>query len=127
MGKSDKGAMSGYLDDAIYLAKTSPGFKSINHYHVEKLPVRQKFLPLVKKDQSQAIIKTNLSPASYKPLEAFEYTKPKNNILIDQDALSTTGFISKVRKRSQKIPGPGAYNIQKAYNMTTMGAARGWK
>jgi hypothetical protein len=40
MGKSDKGAMSGYLDNAIYLAQTSPGFKSINHYHVEKLPVR---------------------------------------------------------------------------------------
>ena len=63
---------------------------------------------MIKKESK--VVKTNLSPASYKAIDAFNYTQRKNSFIIGKDPLNATGFLGKAVKQSKKTPGP-IYNV----------------
>ena len=61
----------GYIEDAMYKAKNSPGFGDKNFKQVERKALAVKFSPPQKQKEKK---KVNLSPNSYHVAEAFKQT-----------------------------------------------------
>ena len=51
----------------------------------------------------------------------------KHGFDFGSDKRDATGFMNKVRKKSLKVPGVGAYNITKGDKVVTLGLSKGWK
>ena len=117
-----------FADEAGYLGKSLVApYDSKFELVFERSPTG-KFLPLREdKETRSSIEKAKLpSPVSYNLDESFKLTQ----LIKPRFFIPKGGKISLPEEASKKkkfLPPPGHYEIEKAYNVITKGASKGWK
>ena len=125
-----------FLAEPVFRGHTSPKYHEKNHSLVEKRSTYRKFYKPIneKLDAIPSFLRAkpatqNISPASHNPLDSLKTACMPNKTFFMRKG-SPASYVDQEVKRTKGNPGVGQYNlknINKAYNMITLGAGKGWK
>ena len=123
LGYQPKSDRVGYIEDAQFKAKASPGYITCNYKQVQpKALATMMYKPVPQKEAP----KTHLGPATYQISESYNVSqRPKPRFYINDG--SYDNFISQAVKKNRGKPGVGAYHIEKSDKVVTRGLSKGWK
>lgn len=132
-GKKDD---TSFLADPVFKGHHSPKFHDKNHSLVEKrVQTKKYYKPINEKlDKIPSFLRAkkathNISPASHNPLESLKSACMPNRTFYMRKG-SPKSYVDHETSRTKGNPGVGHYsikNIEKAFNMITLGASKGWK